>query len=466
MNVAANPAQIPNTPLDALSTGKGKKAGMEEGDLFSVVFDESAAPLQEEAMALGLEEEALSEDEIVTAMLGDDALVLLLDDLPEDVVADIPVETVIEETSTADSETTEEVEADLETIPLDEMQIVPSVQIALEDVTIKEAAAQGAEAKEGIQERAVDDFGLEPAEEQVERTETETDAPSLPDETDLDVPEPEMSDRENSAEIADKPRSEAPRKEKSEEISDAANETMFRGVDSKSERLGEPLRETSVSGRDGSPAAASPAEEVARVVEFGVERPVADTARQWSGQAEAVTEPLSAGTSSIAPGGETAEAEVAERSQGSQESRPMNETQLLDNVIRHCRMLTRPDGSSEIRLRLDPPELGSITLRLTLKDDHLYARVELQNSDLRQSVENLIPRIREALAGDGLSLDRFDIDSRRQPESQTGGNGDGSQGQSSRDGGERLASPDDSAKRPSRRPTTIRTPEGVMDFTV
>jgi flagellar hook-length control protein FliK len=96
---------------------------------------------------------------------------------------------------------------------------------------------------------------------------------------------------------------------------------------------------------------------------------------------------------------------------------------FLENVVRQARLLTRPDGASELTLKLHPSELGAVVVRLTLKNGHLDGHLQVDSQSARASLESVLPRVKQALAGEGIDLDRLDVAVR----------GDGSSRQSAQD---------------------------------
>ena len=105
---------------------------------------------------------------------------------------------------------------------------------------------------------------------------------------------------------------------------------------------------------------------------------------------------------------------AAERATPATRSPGVREAQLLEDIVKSGRTLTRPNGSSEIRIRLRPPELGGLVLRLTLTNNRLQARIYVDNHAARQMVEGIQQRVRQALADDGIDLERFDVGLRRE----------------------------------------------------
>jgi flagellar hook-length control protein FliK len=68
----------------------------------------------------------------------------------------------------------------------------------------------------------------------------------------------------------------------------------------------------------------------------------------------------------------------------------------------------RPDG--EIRLRLRPPALGSIHLRVRTEDGVLAARVETETRHAQTLLAQRVPELRERLAEMNIRVERFDVE--------------------------------------------------------
>ena len=74
-------------------------------------------------------------------------------------------------------------------------------------------------------------------------------------------------------------------------------------------------------------------------------------------------------------------------------------------------------------LRLDPPELGSLEIRIRQKKDTTSVSFVVQSSSAREAVESALPRLRELFAEAGLSLQSMDV-SERQSGERRGDEGD------------------------------------------
>lgn len=98
----------------------------------------------------------------------------------------------------------------------------------------------------------------------------------------------------------------------------------------------------------------------------------------------------------------------------------------------------------QARIQLDPPELGSLEIRLQVQQDQATVQVQTQNAQVREVLESSAQRLRDALAGQGIQLSGFDVSERGQ---QQGGQGDQPADQQSADG-EWVALEDDTPVQP------------------
>ena len=62
-----------------------------------------------------------------------------------------------------------------------------------------------------------------------------------------------------------------------------------------------------------------------------------------------------------------------------------------------------------VRLKLYPPELGSLRMEISVKDGALSARVEAETSAARSLLVDNLPMLRDRLAEQGIKVDRFDV---------------------------------------------------------
>jgi len=95
------------------------------------------------------------------------------------------------------------------------------------------------------------------------------------------------------------------------------------------------------------------------------------------------------------------------------------------------------DEGGEVRLRLSPPELGSLRLELTVREGVLTARLETETATARSLLLDNLPTLRDRLAEQNIKVERFDVDVRdenrdRSGEQFAGQPGDPQQGQRQR----------------------------------
>ena len=87
------------------------------------------------------------------------------------------------------------------------------------------------------------------------------------------------------------------------------------------------------------------------------------------------------------------------------------------------------DEGGEVRLRLSPPELGSLRLQVKVQAGALSAHIEADTPQARSVLLENLPILRQRLAEQNIRVDQFDVDlTDRQP----GGTPDGAAGDSDR----------------------------------
>ena len=68
------------------------------------------------------------------------------------------------------------------------------------------------------------------------------------------------------------------------------------------------------------------------------------------------------------------------------------------------------DGSDTVRLRLSPPELGSLRLNITLRDGTMNAHIEAETPAAKNMLLDNLPALRDRLAQQNIRVERFDVD--------------------------------------------------------
>jgi flagellar hook-length control protein FliK len=97
---------------------------------------------------------------------------------------------------------------------------------------------------------------------------------------------------------------------------------------------------------------------------------------------------------------------------------PVDSTRFLNRVAKAFLSAQQRDGN-EVRLRLSPPELGSLRLQVSVQDGVMVARLETETEAARSSLVNNLPALRERLAEQGIRVERFDIELMQRPSTGT-----------------------------------------------
>lgn len=113
-----------------------------------------------------------------------------------------------------------------------------------------------------------------------------------------------------------------------------------------------------------------------------------------------------------------------------------------DSIENAARLLASSGshGRHQVTMRLDPPELGQLRLAISMQQQDMTLRVEAQTQSVARLIESRLGELKEALATQGIRVDRADIVVRTPASSEANAHtqrepGQGSSGQSSSDGG-------------------------------
>ena len=81
---------------------------------------------------------------------------------------------------------------------------------------------------------------------------------------------------------------------------------------------------------------------------------------------------------------------------------------VADNIIQSARLYME-GGKSEIKIQLNPQELGSLKLEFTVDDDILDAKITVERSAVKDIIEKDIPRLRELISGADIDVGKLDV---------------------------------------------------------
>lgn len=76
------------------------------------------------------------------------------------------------------------------------------------------------------------------------------------------------------------------------------------------------------------------------------------------------------------------------------------------------------DDVQHARIHLDPPELGSLEVKMQIQNQHAVVHIQAQHGQVRDVLEAQAHRLRESLAEHGLELSEFDVSAQSQQQSE------------------------------------------------
>jgi len=113
----------------------------------------------------------------------------------------------------------------------------------------------------------------------------------------------------------------------------------------------------------------------------------------------------------IAPPSNTLASQVQNALQSSASNgSTVDANQLIEQMVNGMTMRTLAQGTSEIRLQLQPENLGQVTMRLTVSGNQVSANVLAQSADVRSALVANHQDLARSLAEAGLTLSGFSVD--------------------------------------------------------
>lgn len=112
--------------------------------------------------------------------------------------------------------------------------------------------------------------------------------------------------------------------------------------------------------------------------------------------------------------GEKLEAEsklvLGERKQDEQILKLTKRQQAWGDALTERISMNAAKDIKQVTIHLDPPELGSLELKMQVKDDQqTQVQVVVQNHQVKEALESSAQRLRDMLANQGLNLSEFDV---------------------------------------------------------
>ena len=107
-------------------------------------------------------------------------------------------------------------------------------------------------------------------------------------------------------------------------------------------------------------------------------------------------------------GGSQGQTAAADGSQANSISDQTDRVQFVQRVANAFQTAAARDGS--VRIRLYPPELGSLRVELTVRNGTMSGRMETETETVRSMLLEHMPALRERLAEHNIRVDRLDVE--------------------------------------------------------
>ncbi|MEN1679818.1 MAG: flagellar hook-length control protein FliK [Planctomycetota bacterium] len=101
----------------------------------------------------------------------------------------------------------------------------------------------------------------------------------------------------------------------------------------------------------------------------------------------------------------------AQQSSGDETTLRVDPARFVARVSRAIQ--SAADRGGEVRLRLSPPELGTVQIKLSLGEGAMTATLETDNANARNLLLDNLPALRERLAEQEIRIEKFDVDVRQ-----------------------------------------------------
>ena len=105
-------------------------------------------------------------------------------------------------------------------------------------------------------------------------------------------------------------------------------------------------------------------------------------------------------------------------------------TKVVDQISETIQS-SAANGERQITIRLDPPELGSVTIKLTQEGSQLVGTLEVEKLQTRHDIERSLPELSRNLANAGIEVKKLEVNQtyESQPETQKDQTDSGQRGQ-------------------------------------
>jgi len=106
---------------------------------------------------------------------------------------------------------------------------------------------------------------------------------------------------------------------------------------------------------------------------------------------------------------------------------------LMAQVLEGLNLKTWRAGQREMRIQLQPPELGRVHMKIGLDNHHVVLRINVENPFVKDLIENNLAQLRQSLEDQGLRMDQCAVTVSDHDETGFGGNHENAAGSSGHD---------------------------------
>lgn len=134
----------------------------------------------------------------------------------------------------------------------------------------------------------------------------------------------------------------------------------------------------------------------------------------------------------------TSHVQLSLRLANEQQVQQQDMVQRFAPVMRQQLLTMVKDGIQHAEIRLDPPELGSMTVKLQVRGDHTQVQFHVTQTQAKDLIEQAMPRLRDLMQQQGMNLTDSQV-------SYGGGSGQQAQGEGQAENGTGYAGGDDNS---------------------
>lgn len=161
---------------------------------------------------------------------------------------------------------------------------------------------------------------------------------------------------------------------------------------------------TEAAGRQGQAT-----QDISRAFEAAVTRAGGAQEKNTAASRTAVTAPQSADPG--APGGAAKNTRPSPMAPGQEKTaettRRSLERAVMDQVVEKIRINVRANGRSNMTIKLDPPSLGRIDMRVVTHDNQARVVMTAESAEVKSMIERDLESLRAALNNSGLKVDQI-----------------------------------------------------------